>query len=393
MKTILYIHQYFNIPKEGGSLRSYFIARALVQNGYLVHMITSHNKPKYEIKPFEGITVHYLPVPYSNTMSFGKRSIAFLKFVFATIRQASKIPKPDLIYATSTPLTVGIIALWMKWRKGIPYIFEVRDLWPEAPIQLGVIKNPIVQKLAQKLEMTIYKKASSIIALSPGIEADIKKKVSHPPIMMIPNMADIDFYSSNATSKKTDGEFVIGYFGAFGMANHVEFIIQIALECQNLLLPIRFILAGEGAKKVLLEKRIEQFDLKNIEPHSIKSRFEVRDLMNQVDACITSFQNIPILETNSPNKFFDGLAAGKLSIVNINGWMRNLVEIHECGIFIDPNKPEEFAEKIKPFLEDLSLLKKYQNNARKLAYSKFSKNELLEKIVSLVNLQWKMTNI
>jgi glycosyltransferase involved in cell wall biosynthesis len=125
----------------------------------------------------------------------------------------------------------------------------------------------------------------------------------------------------------------------------------------------------------------------------MKNRFEIGDLMKQVDACLTTFLNIPVLETNSPNKFFDGLAAGKLAVVNSGGWLRTLVEKHECGIYIDALRPEEFTEKMKPFLEDRTLLARYQQNARKLASSEFSKEALLEKAVLLVSTELKKTNI
>lgn len=393
MKNILYIHQYFKTPEEGGALRSYFISGELVRSGYKVYVLTSHNQPQYEIKEIEGISVHYLPVPYSNNLSFGQRYLAFLKFVFASIKHASNLPRPDLVYATSTPLTVGIIALWLKWRKGIPFIFEVRDLWPEAPIQLGIIKNLFVKKLALKLEKTLYKKPCAIIALSPGIATGIKKKVSSTPVIMIPNMADVSFYGLNTSSQKSAGIITIGYFGAFGLANNLEFILDIAKACQQQHFPIHFIFAGEGLKKAFIKKNIQQLDLKNIELFPMKNRFEIRELMEQVDACLTTFLKIPVLETNSPNKFFDGLAAGKLNIVNTGGWLRTLVEKHECGIYIDPLNPDGFTEKMKPFLEDRVLLAKYQQNARKLATSQFSKEELLEKVVSLVNQELKKTNI
>ena len=132
MKSILYIHQYFKTPEDGGALRSYFVAKGLVKRGFNVQMLTTHNKPIRETKIVDGITVQYLPIRYSNDMPFIRRYLAFLKFVFSSIRLCSKRQKSDLIYATSTPLTVGIIALWFKWKQNIPFIFEVRDLWPEA---------------------------------------------------------------------------------------------------------------------------------------------------------------------------------------------------------------------------------------------------------------------
>ncbi len=382
MKNILYIHQYFKTPSEGGALRSYFIAKGLIEQGYTVQMITSHSTPGYQQKLIEGVVVHYLPVQYSNDMSFRKRFYAFLKFTYMSIRYTKNLQKPDLIYATSTPLSIGLIALWWKWREHTPYIFEVRDLWPDAPIELGIIKNFFLKYLSKKLEKTIYRNAQKIVVLSPGIQSAINNQSQSYNISLVPNMSDIQFFQRENQTQKTIDTFTIGYFGAFGYANNLDFIIGIAASCQREKLHVKFLLAGEGAKKDYLIETIEKINLKNIEVVPPKNRFEIRDLMTEVDACLTSFLSYTIFETNSPNKFFDGLAAGKLSIVNTGGWLKELVELHQCGIYADPEKPEDFPELIKPFLENRVLLDKYQKNALELGEQKFSRNKLVGKLCS-----------
>lgn len=383
MKSILYIHQYFKTPEEGGALRSYFIARGLIDQGYKVQMITSHNKAQYLQKEIQGIEVHYLPVKYSNDMTFIRRYLSFLKFVYATIRLIPKIQHVDLVYATSTPLTVGLIAIWVKWKEKIPYIFEVRDLWPEAPVQLKVLRSKAAIKMAYFIEKKIYHHAKAIIALSPGIAKDILLSCPKASVTMTPNMADTKFFSKDGLVGNT---FTIGYFGALGYANNFEFIVQIAHVCQKHNLKIKFLVAGNGAKKKSLYKSIAVLNLKNIQLLPPKNRYEIRELMRGVDACLTTFLNIPVLETNSPNKFFDGLAAGKLCIVNTKGWLKNLVEKYNCGVYLEADKPEQFPDLIKPFLENKALLSKYQLNARKLAEKEFSKEKLVLKICREVEL-------
>jgi hypothetical protein len=142
---ILYIHQYFRTPEEGGAIRSYYLAKGLVENGIDVELITAHNEPVAVTKIIEGITVHYLPVYYDNEQGFFKRAYAFFKFMHQARKKARKIKGVDLIYATSTPLTIGLSALKIKQDQNIPYFFEVRDLWPEAPVQMGAIKNRLLK--------------------------------------------------------------------------------------------------------------------------------------------------------------------------------------------------------------------------------------------------------
>jgi len=134
---LLYIHQYFKTPQEGGAIRSYYLAKGLAEKGFEVMMITSHNETYYSERLVDGITVHYLPVPYRNEMGVFKRIYSFLKFVRQAKRLASRLEGIDKAYITSTPLTVGSIGLYLKKKKGIPFIFEVRDLWPKARIEMG----------------------------------------------------------------------------------------------------------------------------------------------------------------------------------------------------------------------------------------------------------------
>ena len=383
MKKILYIHQYFTTPMEGGAIRSYLIAKGMVGHGMQVELITSHNNPKYEQRTIEGIVVHYLPIRYSNSLTAKKRYFAFIKFVFASIRLSKNISKPSVVFASSTPLSVGIIALWIKWTRKIPYIFEVRDLWPEAPIQLGIIRSPLFKYFTRHLEKTIYRNAWQIIALSPGIEKGILDKYQKAEISMIPNMADVEFYSKKTLKLQEKKDFIVGYFGAFGMANGVEYILDLANECQKANLAIRFILIGSGAREKTLKEKIAHFGLTNVEILPHQNRIEIRSSMNAVDACFTSFLKIPVLETNSPNKFFDGLAAGKLSIVNTKGWLKDLVEQNNCGIYIDPDRREDFPTLIRPFLHNKQLLQSYGENALRLAKDNFSSEKLVNQICEL----------
>jgi len=290
----------------------------------------------------------------------------------------------DLAFATSTPLTVGIIALWLKWTKKMPYIFEVRDLWPEAPIQLKIIKSKLLIAVAKKLEKTIYKHAKSIIALSPGIKVGILNSYQNAHVHTVPNMSDIDFFNDRKMVSNKSNGMVIGYFGAFGMANNMSFVLEIASECRKKKLAILFKIVGEGSQKQDFECRVKKMNLSNIKIYTHKNRHEIKNLMKEVDACITTFANIPVLETNSPNKFFDGLAAGKICIVNTKGWLKDLVEEYNCGFYIDPTIPQDFPNIIKSYITNYELLLSQQQNSIKLAREKFDKNELVKKVCDLV---------
>ena len=321
---ILYIHQYFKTPDEGGANRSYFMAQALKAKGHDVEMLTAHNETKAVSKKMDGLMVHYLPVRYENQFGFIKRIKAFLNFILLCKKFILKQNDYDKIIATSTPLTVGFIALWTKKKFQIPYIFEVRDLWPEAPIQMGAIKNPLLKIWLEKQELKFYQNSERVIALSPGMRNHIEKRAPEVKVELIPNVADCDFFA-RVEEKDEDlvlqygvkNKFVVSYFGAVGPVNDLISLIKSAEQCTHL--PIRFLIMGEGSSLQEVKNYVSKNQLKNIFFIPYGTKEEVRNVMNVTDACYVSFLHKPVLRTNSPNKFFDAIASGKLIITNIQG--------------------------------------------------------------------------
>lgn len=387
---ILYIHQYFKTPDEGGAIRSYYLAKGLVESGVEVEMITAYNEAAPVTKVIEGIKVHYLPVYYDNTMGSLGRILSFMKFMRAALTKASELRDIDLVYATSTPLTIGWIALRIKKRLGIPYIFEVRDLWPEAPFQLGFIKNRVLKSMLKRLEHKVYRQAKSIIALSPGIRSLILEENPKLDIQVIPNMSDVDFFGKENKSMELErlfdvqGKFVVSYFGAIGLSNHLEYLLAVANACRKASLPVQFMIIGQGSQVEHLKYLSEQFELSNVKFLDFQNKFNLKRILNITDAAYVSFASKPILETNSPNKFFDALASGKLIITNTKGWVKDICEKNACGFYYDPHKPEQFVEKLTRFIEDREQLKVYQSSARDVGETQFSKNQQIEKLVQLI---------
>ena len=343
---ILIIHQYFNTPESGGPLRSYYIAEGLKASGHEVEVITSHNGRTTQTKQIEGFRVHYLPVYYDNSLKFLGRILAFIKFAWLAYRKALTVNKVDLCYAISTPLSIGWVALKLKAKQSIPYIFEVGDLWPEAPIQMGILKSPWVINKVKRFEQRIYLGAESIVALSPGIKEHILKTSPHSKISIIPNISDCNFFQLESKDKGLENLYgvqsktVITYFGAAGKANHLEYLLEAAKHAQSATTSLHFLIAAHGSELSRLRKLASQYKLENLNFLPYCNRAQLKKLLNVTDAVYVSYADVPILTTGSPNKFFDGLAAGKLIIVNFHGWLRDITERHEFGFYADPNRPE-----------------------------------------------------
>jgi len=391
---ILYLHQYFKTPKEPGGTRSYWFAKELIKKGFDVTMLTSRNKQTklIEKEEFDGINVIYIRNPYDNNMHIYQRLISFMKFMVVSTYIALRQKNIQLVFATSTPLTIGFPALILKWFKGKNFIFEVRDLWPEFPIQIGALQNKLLQKLAICFEKIIYNNSEHVIALSPGMKEGVAKYIPEQKVSEIPNMAKIDFFFPRKINEKIAKQFDINiqkfnviHFGAMGVANGLEYIIETAKICEEKQISdVEFLFLGEGMTEKKLKQLVHSFGLSNVkflgaQPMSITS-----EIVNIADCSIVSFLNLPVLETNSPNKLFDSLSAGKPIIVNSAGWTKQMVEANNCGMFTDPESPLELWEKISFLKKNPSICKEMSHNARKLAETTYDKSILSKKFAKLI---------
>jgi glycosyltransferase involved in cell wall biosynthesis len=353
-------------------------------------VITGHNEAVYKYDNVEGIEVHYLPISYHNRFGFWKRSLSFIRYVLGVARLARKMTDVKVCYAISVPLTIGLAALWLKARYKINYIFEVGDLWPEAPIQMGFVKNFFFKQALYKLEKFIYSKAMSIVALSPMIKASVQKNAPGRPVYLLPNMSDIDFYKPEPKRPQLlekfgveKGKLVVSYIGAVGLANGLDYFIECARASQLAGQSLHFLLCGDGALLDYFQRIVKGYQLKNFSFIPFQNRDGVNEVMNITDAVFICYKPLPVLETGSPNKYFDGLAAGKLIVINFGGWIMNEIEKHHCGIQVDAKYPIDFVTKIQPFISDTILLGRYQNQSRLLAENEYSRKILSERFVRI----------
>jgi len=395
--NILYLHQYFKTPAQPGGTRSYWITKELISRGHKVTVISSSLffSEKNAKKNIDGIEVIYINAPYKNTMGPFRRFLSFSQFMVKATWIALFAKDIDLVIATSTPLTIGLPALVLRLFKRIPYIFEVRDLWPEVPIQMGGLKNPLLINLAISFEKLIYKKALHIIALSPGMQEGIIKKGAAPEkISMIPNMAKIDKFWPREPNQKILKEYSINpqsfkviHFGSMNIANGLDYILKAALIIKQEIKDsnIEFIFLGDGRDKKRCTEIVERDGLKSVffldkVPMDITS-----EIVNICNISLVPFLNLPVLATNSPNKLFDSLSAGKPVIVNSAGWTKDMVEIHKIGAYVNPNKPDELAQLIISWKDKPEEVKNMGKNARDLALRKYDKKILCKQFADIVD--------
>lgn len=392
---ILYIHQYFKTPNEPGGTRSYWFSKELIRRGHNVVMITSTNKRHSEPgrQFIDGIEVIYVKNEYSNYFSPLKKVYSFIAFTFKSIKVALKEQEVSIVYATSTPLTVGLVALVLKKIKKWRFIFEVRDLWPEFPIEIGAIKNKFLILILKSLEKRIYQRAEYVVALSPGMkEGVLSAGISENKVCVIPNMSKPDeFFPHNPSITIAEqfnidlNKFNVIHFGSMGKANGLDYIIDAAiLASKQGHEELNFIFMGDGATLPSLMQKVEMNSLKNVQflgSHNMKI---VAEVVNCCEVSITSFLDLPILYTNSPNKLFDSLSAGKPIIVNSAGWTKDLVEKENCGCYVNPCNPQFLVDKLLEIKDNKELLTMWGENARRISITKFDRSILSCKMASLV---------
>ena len=389
---IIYLHQYFNTPDMIGGTRSYEMARRLVARGHQVHMVTTWREPDGRKGWFQceedGINVHWQPVAYSNGMNFTARIFAFLRFALGASRYAARL-EADLVFATSTPLPIAIPGIFAARRLGVPLVFEVRDLWPDVPIALGILRNPLMKWLARKLECIAYRSARRIVALAPGMKQSVVARGIDPAIVdVIPNGADLTlFYGRDVDCRQlrtnqgiSQSVKLILYAGTIGDVNGVDYIVRLASRLQLLGEKYLFVIIGEGRE----EARIRQLasDLSVLDRSIVflggRPKREVSDWYHCCTASIMTYSGPEIVFRDSvSNKFFDSLAAGKPVFANFSGFSTQIAEQREAGKILPPDP----ADAVKVFLAYAGndvWLASAGRRARKLAEGEFSRDKLAE---------------
>jgi len=395
---IIYLHQYFNTPEMSGGTRSYEMARRFVRQGHEVHMITSWREPRDDQAWFEsneaGIHVHWLPVEYTNKMSFLNRIKAFLKFAIKSANKAVSI-KSDIIFATSTPLTIALPAVYAAKIQKIPMVFEVRDLWPEMPIVMGALKNPLTHFLARRLELFAYKNAQAINALSPGMkDGVIKTGFPSSNVSVIPNSSDIAMFNVSSDLGEDfrrartwlGSDPLVLYTGTFGLINNVSYLVDLAIELHKIGSNIKILAIGGGVEFQKVENYAKNSGVlnKNFFMEGYLKKKEVPAALSAATISTALFLDKPEMRSNSANKFFDSMAAGKPIMINYGGWMYDLIQSHDCGLAMWGMSFSDVAKELNDKVHDSEWLKIASKASLLLAKECFDRDILASQLLGVI---------
>ncbi|MDA8773308.1 glycosyltransferase family 4 protein [Luminiphilus sp.] len=393
---VTYLHQYFNTPAMPGGTRSYEMARRLVAMGHEVNLVTSWRENDEKKGWFEtdesGIRVHWLPIPYSNNMSFTQRVRAFVRFAISAAGKAASIDS-DVVFASSTPLTISIPGMYASFYRQIPMVFEVRDLWPEVPIAMGALNNFFLKWLARKLELATYKRASAVVALSDGMKAGVLATGYAPEIIeTVPNSCDLDGFKpdpiAGATYRAVEGlpqePLLVTYAGTFGRVNGVSYIVNLATALRGDG-RFYFLLVGAGAEKKTIVALAEESGVLNFNLRIIDEVTKecMPNVLAATDIAISTIIPSTVLEMNSANKFFDGLSAGCCMAVNYGGWQAELIQEREAGLRLDRDVIKA-ANQLKALADNPARLAKAKIAAREIGERQFSRDDLASRLEEIL---------
>lgn len=394
---ILYLHQYFNTPDMSGGTRSYEMARRLVAAGHEVHMVTSErsrgSSRGWRTEVVDGITVHWYPVSYDNTMSFRRRILAFLAFAVAAARRATAVGG-DVVFATSTPLTIAIPAVLAKRRLRVPMVFEVRDLWPEMPIAVGALENPLLRRAAYALERWAYRNSHAVVALSPGMAAGVVRTgYDRDRVTVIPNSCDLDLFDVGAEAGRAfraqrewlgDRPLVL-YAGTFGHVNDVSYLVRVAKEMAVIDPSVAFLAMGDGVEASKVKDLAAEAGVLDRtffwEPPVPKVSMPA--VLSAATVCTSLFAPIPEMESNSANKFFDALAASRPVAINYGGWQADLVRDNGMGVVL-PREAREAAGRLADLLARPQGLQDAGRAARALGETVFGRDRLAAQLLDVL---------
>lgn len=392
---LLYIHQYFCFPEQSNGTRSYDLATSFVKRGIDVCVISSdtqniQRKERWQVFERDGIKFYMLNCPYNNSMSFGQRIKSFLKFMwFATVKTLQI--HCDCVLATSTPLTIAVPALIRKWIKRTPFIFEVRDVWPEVPIKMGFIKNRLAIKLLYWFEKLVYKNSFAIVPLSSGMNRSIKERYPNTKSFVIPNISEINRFAKVEQKVHIPFEIkdkkIVLYAGTFGIVNGLKYVVNLAAETSKLDNNVVYLLFGSGKEK---DKVIEYAKEKGVLDKTVYicnpvSKQDLPYLYSIASVGSSFVIDCPVLWDNSANKFFDTLAAGRPVLINHEGWQAETIRKNDIGFVLPPKVTEKVAKQFVSYMNDSVRLGKQGENAINLAKKEYCLEVAVDRYLLILN--------
>ncbi len=401
--AILWLHQYFSTPKGWGAVRTHALGRRLVQAGHAVDVVCgggydgSLKRTGFRPAAVDGMRVFVSGTAYRPHMGFVRRIVSFLSFlVFALVFVVRRGRRYDVIIASSGPLTLALPALAGHGLHGTPFVFEVIDVWPDSAIAAGVLRNPALKWIGFKLEALAYRHAAAVVTCSTGMTERVRKKMgepraAHPVLLTIPNGCDLEQFVPDEGRRRAmrqrlgvgEGDLVVIYAGAMGVSNAVgdlaEAVAKTAADGT-----IVWWFAGDGPEADTLTRVLSGGRGRWFGP---LPKDELIGLYLAADVNVVTFRSEPLFFENSPNKFFDGIAAGLPAVFNRTTWLEPWLADYDCGLVCGTETSGAWmAEALRGLAADGPRLQRMKRGARRLAEEVFNREEQAKRYLEVLEI-------
>lgn len=378
---ILLLNQSFVSPDEPGHTRHFEMAQYLRNCGHELVIVASDSNYQTGLRTVErkglfveqvidGVRILRAYSAPTLHRSYFWRFISFFSFMFSSVWAALQVKDADLIMGTTPPIFQAVSGWFVALVRRKPFLLEVRDLWPEFAISMGVIKNPIVVTLAHWLENFLYGRATHILVNSPAYkEYLLGKGVPEKKITFIPYGTDIDMFNPSVDGLSVreklglNDTFLVLYAGAMGQAHDLYTVLRAARRLSDEL-KIRFVFFGDGKERPNLQLEARRLNLENVIFAGVCPKKEMPSVVASADVCLAILQNVPMFRTTYPNKVFDYMAAGRATVLAIDGVIRDVIESSGGGVFVEPGNDELLAKTILELSKDPQRVKQMGENAR-----------------------------
>jgi glycosyltransferase involved in cell wall biosynthesis len=362
---ILFFSHYFPPEVNAPATRTFEHCRLWAKAGHDVHVVTcvpshprgvpfdGHRRTWYRRDSMEGITVHRVWTYLAPNRGFLRRTLNYLSFVPSAVFRALRLGRFDVIIATSPQFFCAVAGGVAGALSRTPWIFELRDLWPESIAAVGALPVSHALRAVERLELRLYRHARAIVCLTHAFMNNLARRGIDPTkLHFLPNGTDEGFWSEGRRTVGrsrlcvTDDQLVVSYIGTVGMAHSIGTILDAARLMRDTHPAVRFVVVGDGAELDAIQRRAQDSGLVNVQFTGLVDRQTARDCMAASDIALVLLRRSPLFETVLPSKMFEAMAAGKPVVLGVQGEARHVLEASGGGIAVAPEDATALADAI-----------------------------------------------
>jgi colanic acid biosynthesis glycosyl transferase WcaI len=386
---ILYVSQYFPPEMGAPAARVSELARHWVKAGHEVTVLTGFPNhptgivpPEYRSKlrklvyreQKDGIDiVRTWLFPCPNRKAH-ERLLNYLSFVLSSCITGIFLRRPDIIIATSPQLFVGLTGRWLGWIKRVPFILEVRDLWPDSITASGMGSDTDLSiRLLRALSAFLYRSCDHVVVVTPAFKQELvaKWRVRDNKISLVENGVETDVFTPDVIGDEVkkelglEGKFLVSYIGTLGLAHGLHAVVKAAAHLQIAFPDIQLLFVGEGADKDRLTSLVSELNLTNVHFLLQQPREKIPSIIRASDVCLVLLRKANVFETVIPTKMLEFMACGRPVILGVDGQARQIIETAKAGVFVEPEDSTALAQAVTQLYLDLGLRKALGENGRK----------------------------